>query len=107
MGATLLFQDLLLVLLLWLGGILYERWARPRSATGPTLHQPAQPTEKHAHEPKPIPGLIHKPCCAACEQAPEPGSPAPRVPPALLSASQGRPRQVDTTQHFCPQPHRA
>jgi hypothetical protein len=78
---TLLFQDLLLIVLLWLGGILYERWARPRSATGPTLHQPVQPTEKHSQEPQPFPGLTHKPRCTACEHASESGSPPPLAPP--------------------------
>src|SRR5262249_17358338 len=39
-----------------------------------------------------------------CEQTPEPGSPTPLVPPPLLSSSQGRPRQVDTSEQFCPTP---
>jgi hypothetical protein len=98
---NLLVQDLLLVVLLWLGGILYEGWARHRPATCPTLPKPAQPTQKRSREPKPFPGLTHKPRRAVCEQAPESGFPAP-LPP--LPATQGRPRQGDTSTQFCPQP---
>jgi hypothetical protein len=101
---NLLSPDLLLIVLLWLGGILYKRWARNRSATGPTPRKPATPPRKHCQDPQPYPGLTHKPHCALCEQAPAPGSAAPRVPPAPLPASLGRPRQVDTSKHFCPQP---
>jgi hypothetical protein len=102
---TLLSPDLLLIVFLWLGGILYKRWARNRSAIGPTPRQPAAPLREHSQEPKPFPGLTRKPPCALCEQVPAPASPAPRVPPAWLSSSAGRPRQVDTTKQFCPQLH--
>jgi transposase-like protein len=106
MADNLLFSALLLVLLLWLGGLLYQRWARHRSALGPTPHKPATPLREHAQEPKPFPGLTHKPPCALCEQAPAPAPVAPRVPPVPFPSSQGRPRQVDTTTQFCPQPRR-
>src|SRR5262249_27289481 len=33
-----------------------------------------------------------------------PGSPAPLVPPPRLPCPQGRPRQVDTSEQFCPAP---
>src|SRR5262245_27703801 len=101
---NLLFYALLLVVLLWLGGILYEAWLRYRSATSPTTRKPATPTHKHARDPKPFPGLTRKPRCAACEQALEPGSPTPHVPPPWLPFPQGRPRQVDTSAQFCPTP---
>src|SRR5262245_52787601 len=100
-----LFYDLLLIALLWLGVILSERWARNRSAIGPTPREPAAPLPKHSQDPKPFPGFTHKPHCALCEQAPAPASPAPLVPPVLLSSSAGRPRQVDTTKQFCPRLH--
>jgi hypothetical protein len=101
---TLLFHDLPLLVLLWLGSLQYKRWARDRSVTGPTPRKLATPFHQHSQEPKPFPGLTHKPCCALCEQALDLGSPTPRVPPALLPSSLGRPRQVDTSKHFCPQP---
>jgi hypothetical protein len=101
----LLALDLLLLILLWLGGILYKRWVRNRSATGPTPHQPATLLPKPAHEPRPFPGLTHKPRCARCEQAPAPTPPVPLVPPTPLLSLAGRPRQVDTSAQFCPTPH--
>src|SRR5262245_43354934 len=94
-----------LVVFLWLGIILYEGWARHRSATCLTTRKPATPIHKRSRDPKPFPGLTHKPRCAACEQAPEPGFPALRVPPVWRPSPQGRPRQVDTAAQFCPQPH--
>jgi hypothetical protein len=100
----LLFYDLLLIGLLWLGVIGYDWGARHRSATCPTPCKPTTPTHKPARNPKPFPGLTRKPHCPACEQPSEPGSPNPRVPPPLLSSAQGRPRQVDTSAQFCPTP---
>jgi transposase-like protein/IS1 family transposase len=104
MVGNLLVHDLLLIVPLWLGGILYKRWARNRSAICPTPRRPATPLHKHSQDPKPFPGLTYKPCCALCEQAPAPAPAAPRVPPAPFPSSPGRPRQVDTTKQFCPQP---
>jgi transposase-like protein len=98
-------HDLLLIVLLWLSGIQYKRWARDRSATGPTPRKPATPLRRPSRDPTPFPGLTHKPSCAACEQAPEPGAPVQPVPPPRLASSQGRPRQVDTSGQFCPTPH--
>jgi IS1 family transposase/transposase-like protein len=98
-----LFSDLLLIALLWLGVLLYARWARNRVATGPTTRQLATPLPKHSRDFTPFPGLTHKPHCTACEQGPASAQPLP-LPPPLLSPSPGRPRQVDTSGQFCPQP---
>jgi hypothetical protein len=65
---NLLFQDLRLIVLLWLGIILYEGWARSRSAACPTTCTPATPLQKRSRDPKLFAGLTHKPYCAACEQ---------------------------------------
>jgi transposase-like protein/IS1 family transposase len=100
----LLFYALLLIVLLWLGVILYEQWVRTPVAICPTPRKPATLLHKHSQEPKPFAGLTHKPPCALCEQAPEPASAVPLVPPAPLPSSSGRPRQVDTSAQFCPQP---
>jgi transposase-like protein/IS1 family transposase len=101
---NLFFYDLLLVGLLWLGILLYEGWARSRSAPCPLPGKPATSTHKPARDSKPFPGLTHKPHCTACEQAPAPSSPVPLVPPARRPSSPGRPRQVDTSKQFCPTP---
>jgi transposase-like protein/IS1 family transposase len=92
--------------LLWsdLGVILYEQWARTRTPARPTTRKLSTPLPQHAQNPTPFPGLTHKPSCAACEQASAPGEPVP-LPPPPLSTLQGRPRQVDTSAQFCPQPH--
>ena len=97
-------HDLLLTVLLWLGGLLYKRGARDRSAPGPTPRKPATLRHKHSQDSKLFPGLTPKPRCALCEQAPAPAPVAPRVPPAPLLSLSGRPRQVDTPKQFCPQP---
>jgi hypothetical protein len=102
---NLLVQDLLLVVLLWLGGLLYEKWVCRRSAPYPTTRQTATPLHRHSRNPKPFPGLTHKPHGAACDHLPEPGSPARAVPLWLLPAKPGRPRQVDTSAQFCPLPN--
>jgi len=50
----------------------------------------------------PLPGLLEKPHCERCavvaEAQPE------RVPPPVLCSSRGRPRQVNTAAHYCPNP---
>jgi hypothetical protein len=99
-----LFHDFLLIVLLWLGGIVYKGWARNQSATCPTIRKPATPIQQRSRGPQPFSGLTHRPRCAACEQAPKLGAPAELVPPPLLPSTQGRPRQVDTSEQFCPQP---
>jgi IS1 family transposase len=66
---------------------------------------PAPPPRKRSRAPKPFPGLIYKPPCATCEQtAQAPAAPPPPAPPPLITSTRGRPRQVDTSQHFCPNP---
>src|SRR5215510_6619361 len=98
-----LFYDLLLGILLWLGVILYEQWVCNRAATGPTTRKPATPLQHRSRDPKPFPGLVRKPYWAACEQASAAGEPVP-LPPPPLPTPPGRPRQVDTAAQFCPTP---
>src|SRR2546426_2251922 len=99
-----LFYQLLLVGLVWLCLMLHVVWPSDRATAGSTTPRPAQAPPKRSSELKPFPGLTRKPPCAACEQAHEyaprpPGGPPPRIVP-----TRGRPRQVDTSQHFCPYP---
>ena len=105
MGSDLCFYELVLFGLLWLWGMLH--WVRPYNCAPPgrTLPTPATPPRKRSGDPKPFPGLRIKPHCAACEQAArEPAAPPPPALPPRLSSSRGRPRQVDTSQQFCPNP---
>src|SRR2546428_14117130 len=50
-------------------------------------------------------GTNTRPPCPACEQAYEHVSRPPGGPPPRIVPTRGRPRQVDTSAHFCPQPH--
>ena len=105
MVSELLFYQLALIALLWLCCMLHWVWPSDGGTTSPTPSQPTPPLRRRSREPQPFPGLIHKPHCAACEQvAPAPEVPPPPAPP-LITSRRGRPRQVDTSSHFRPQPH--
>jgi IS1 family transposase len=102
MVSELFFYQLALIALVWLCCMLHWVWPSDDGATSPTPSQPTPPLRRRSREPKPFPGLLHKPHCAACEQvAQDPEVPPPPAPP-LMTSRRGRPRQVDTAQHFCP-----
>ncbi len=102
MVSHLFFYQLALIALVWLCCMLHWVWPSDGGTTSPTPSQPTPPLRRRSREPQPFPGLIHKPHCAACEQvAPAPEVPPPPAPP-LITSRRGRPRQVDTAQHFCP-----
>jgi hypothetical protein len=102
MVSELLFSQLALLALVWLGCMLHWVWPSDGGATRPTPSQPTPPLRRRSREPQPFPGLLHKPHCAACAQvAQDPEVPPPLAPP-LMTSRRGRPRQVDTAQQFCP-----
>src|SRR6266705_4134328 len=104
MVSHLFFYQLMFLGLLWLCVMLHYAW--PHECTGGDQRpsQPLPPSRKPSSDPKPFPGLARKPLCAACEQAhayvPQP----PGCPPPHIVPTRGRPRQVDTSSHFCPHP---
>jgi IS1 family transposase len=103
MVSDLFFYQLVLVALMWL--CLMLQWAWPSdTAAYPTTSEPPPPLPKRKHEPKPFAGLTRKPHCDACAHATAPRPQAPTAPPPRLVPTRGRPRQVDTSQHFCPYP---
>jgi IS1 family transposase len=105
MISDLLFYALLLVGLLWLCLMLHHMWPSERVIPGSTRPPPPLPPRQRLREPKPFAGLTHKPHCVACEQAvPPPTVPPPPALPPQLNSPRGRPRQVDTSWHFCPHP---
>src|SRR5215510_15918980 len=104
MVPQIVFSQLVLIALVWVFLLLYWLWPSDRAAQHQRLSQPASPPQKRSREPKPFAGLTHKPYCDACEQAVEPRPQSPSAPPPRLIPSQGRPRQVDTSRHFCPDP---
>ena len=105
MVSYLLFYQLLLLGLLWLCCMLHAAWPSSHAAGIPRPPERMPPSRKRPRVPKPFPGLTHKPRCEACVQAIVPRPQPPGCPPPRLVPTRGRPRQVDTSSHFCPQPH--
>src|SRR6266404_5727476 len=100
----LFFSQLVLLGLLWVFFMLPAAWPRQGTATQRRPVEPILPPRKRSRAPQPFPGLTRTPSCAACEQAHEHGPQPPGCPPPRIVSTRGRPRQVDTSAHFCPQP---
>ena len=100
----LFFYQLVLFALIWLFVILHLTWPKP-GVTAPAVPaepKPLKPKRHRSNEPKAFEGLTKKPHCALCERdTAHPQPPCP-VPPAPMPAPHRRPREVDTSQHFCP-----
>jgi len=105
MVSHLFFYQLVLVALVWLCVMLHWAWPSDPAAVCPTTPEPPGPLPKHHREPTPFAGLTCKPPCAACEQAHEHVSQPPGCPPPRIVPTRGRPRQVVTSFHFCPDVH--
>jgi hypothetical protein len=100
----LFFYQLMLLGLLWLFFLLHYAWPSRCTAGEQRPATPLLPHLKRSREPKPFAGLTHKPPCTLCEhEATHPKLPPP-VPPAPVIGAKRRPRQVDTSLHFCPHP---
>src|SRR5499427_4713095 len=104
MVSHLFFYQLVLVGVLWLCCMLHYAWPSSHVADLQRLSQPLPPSRKRPRVPKPFPGLTRQPHCAAWAQAAVSRSQAPCAPPPRIVSTRGRPRQVDTSSHFCPQP---
>src|SRR5215471_1311735 len=103
----LFYYQLVLWSLLWLCVMLHLTWPS-RAAVSPPKPvepEPIKPKRQPSSEPKPFAGLTQKPPCALCAHEaahPRPSSP---VRPAPMPPTHRRPREVDTSRHFCPHPH--
>jgi transposase-like protein len=98
----LFFYQLMLLGLLWLFCMLHSAWPSRCTAGEQRPAAPIQPHPKRSREPQPFAGLPQKPPCPLCEhEATHPKVPPP-VPPAPVIVAKRRPRQVDTSMHFCP-----
>ena len=102
MVSHLFFYQLMFLGLLWLCVMLHYAW--PNECTGGDQQpsKPLPPPGKRSSDPKSFPGLTRKPPCAACAQAHEHRPQPPGCPPPRIVPTRGRPRQVDTSWHFCP-----
>jgi IS1 family transposase len=105
MVPDLFFSQLVLVALVWACLMLHWVWPSDCATAHPTPPQPTPPRRQRSREPKPFAGLTRTPPCAACEQAHEHIPQPPSCPPPRIVPTRGRPRQVDTSWHFCPHPH--
>src|SRR2546425_5592768 len=100
----LFFYQLVLLGLLWLFFMLHAAWPSQGTATQRRPVEPILPPRKRSSDPQPFPGLTRTPPCAACEQAHAYAPQPPGCPPPRIVPTRGRPRQVETSQHFCPGP---
>jgi len=98
----LVFDELLLLGLLWLLVVGYGLWRQRQATTGQAYRQPAKRAKRCSKEPKPFVGLTQKPWCLACEHAQEQAEPVRLPLPSLMAAMHGRRRTVPTQHHFCP-----
>ena len=98
------FYQLVVLGLLWLFVMLHYAWPSRCMASPHKPAKPIMPLRKRSSDPKPFPGLTRTPPCAACAQAHASAPHPPGCPPPRLVPTRGRPRQVDTSQHFCPYP---
>ena len=93
------FYQLALLAIIWLFVMLHLTGSQPGRTTPPV---PAQPKRKRSTEPTAFEGLTHKPHCALCERETAPPQAPPPVPPDPMPLTNRRPREVDTSMHFCP-----
>src|SRR5215470_7521061 len=101
MVSHLFYYQLALVVLVWLFVLLHVAESQRGVPISPTA-TPITPKSKRSNEPKPFHGLTHKPHCALCaRETAHPQAPPP-VPPDPMAPTNRRPREVDTSMHFCP-----
>ena len=103
MVSHLFFYQLTLIALVWLCLMLHWMWPSD-SAACPTIPEPLSPRPKRTRAPTPFAGLTTKPHCDACAQAHAHVPQPPGCPPPRIVSTRGRPRQVETSRHFCPDP---
>jgi IS1 family transposase len=101
MVSHLFYYQLALLALVWLFVMLHVAESHPGAPIQPTA-TPLKPKSKRSNAPKPFNGLTHKPPCALCaRETAHPQAPPP-VPPDPMAPTNRRPREVDTSRHFCP-----
>jgi len=99
---ALFYSQRVVLRLLWVFVMLSVAWPSARMTQEPQLAKPIEPPHTRSKAPNPFAGLTQKPLGAQCAQEPTQPQPSPALPPASLPATKRRPRQVDTSLHFCP-----
>src|SRR5262245_51660809 len=101
MVPSLFFYELGLIALVWL--FLMLGWLGPNAAVQRQPSAPQKPPRRARFQaPKALAGLTTKPPCALCEREAAHAQAPPPVPPAPMPPTHRRPREIDTSQHFCP-----
>jgi hypothetical protein len=102
MVSPLVYYPLVLLAIIWLFVMLHLSWPRRSTTPTPTSAMPITPRCKRSTEPKAFEGLTHKPPCALCERdTVQPKLPPPTRPDPMPPTNR-RPREVDTSMHYCP-----
>ena len=102
----LFYYQLVILGLLWLCVMLHLPWPS-RAAVSPQKPvepEPIKPRRKYSIESKPFEGLTQKPPCALCAHEAAHPTPSSPVRPDPMPPTNRRPREVDTSRHFCPHP---
>ena len=98
------YYQLAVVGLLCLCVMLHAIWSSRGAVSPQPLAEPVPPQgkRKRSSDPTPFEGLTQRPPCAACAHAANhPQAPPPRRPDPMPPTHR-RPREVDTSRHFCP-----
>jgi len=96
------FYQLVVLGLLWLCVMLHYAWPSRCAVSQQRPTTPMKPKRERSNEPKPFVGLTHKPHCALCAQETAYPKPRPPVRPDSMPPTNRRPREIDTSIHFCP-----
>ena len=99
---ALVYDQLVIIILLWLCFMLPHLWPRLHRGMPTRPGAPSKPKHNRSREPKPFAGLTHEPHCALCEHETGETAPAPPRRPDPMPPTHRRPRTVDTSMHFCP-----
>ena len=97
----LFYYQLVILVLVWFCVMLPHLWPTP-SMGYPRGQLSLKPKHNRSSEPKLFDGLTQKPHCALCEQEVTPPQAPPAVLPEPMPPTNRRPREIDTSQHFCP-----